>query len=144
MIRQRLCQQIVGAVVTTLLFVACGTPAATPTQAFILAISTEEIAGTWMQRSGALYIRFDEDETLREANALDELDSQPFAINSYQFEGTRMVLKEVSVSGVPSCEESIDSFEIRLLESGDIQIVILEDECGHRAGSLAGEYEPVR
>jgi hypothetical protein len=142
--RQKLCQQVMGALVTMLLSIGCGAPATTPTQAFTLATSAEEIVGTWMRRSGPLYLRFDEDGTLREARALDELDSQPFSINSYQFEGTRMILKEVSVSGVPSCGETIDSFEIRLLESGDIRIVVLEDECGHRAGSVAGEYEPVR
>jgi len=55
-----------------------------------------------------------------------------------------MVMKEVSVSGVPSCGEKIGSYEIRLLESGNILIVILEDQCHHRTGSVAYWYEPVR
>jgi hypothetical protein len=40
-------------------------------------------------------------------------------------------MKEVSVSGVPSCGESIGSDELWLLESGNIRIVLLEDECSH-------------
>jgi hypothetical protein len=119
-------------------------PTATPSQVFTLATSAEEIVGTWQWHLGTRYIRFDEDGTLREADALDKLDSQPFAINSYQFEGTKMVTKEVSVSGVPSCGEKIGSYEIRLLESGNIRIVVLEDQCTHRAGFVAAEYEPVR
>jgi len=153
--RQKLSQQVMGAMLTTLLLVGCGAPAATPTpipptatptQAFTLATSAEEIVGTWQRgRVGdAGYIRFDEDGTRRGAYALNKLDSQPYAINSYQFEGTKMVTTEISVSGVPSCGEKIGSYEIRLLESGNIRIVVLEDECSHRAGSFAGEYEPVR
>ena len=152
--RQKLSQHVMGAMLTVLLLAGCGAaapstpipPTANPSQAFTLAASAEEIGGTWQRDrvEGALYIRFDEDGTFREAYALNELDSQPFSINSYQFEGTRMVTTQVSVSGVPSCGESIGSYEIRLLESDNIQIVAIEDQCTHRAGSVAGEYEPVR
>jgi hypothetical protein len=153
--RQKLSQQVMGAMLTTLLLVGCGAPAATPTpvpptaaptQAFTLATSAVEIVGTWqrVKVGDARYRRFDEDGTFRTAYALDKLDSQPYAINPYQFDGTRMVATEISVSGVPSCGEKIGTYEIRLLESGNIRIVVLEDECSHRAGSVAGDYEPVR
>ena len=118
-------------------------PTATPTQAFTLATSAEEIVGTWLG-AGSFYIRFDEDGTFRQAHALDKLDSQPYAINSYQFEGTKMVITEVSVSGVPTCGMKIGSYEIRLLESGNIWIVAIKDQCVPRAWDIAGEYEPVR
>jgi hypothetical protein len=55
-----------------------------------------------------------------------------------------MVTTEVSGSGVASCGESIGSYEIQLLESDNIRIVAIKDQCTHRAGSVAGEYEPVR
>ena len=152
--QQKLSRQVMGAMLTVLLLVGCGAaatptpvpPTATPSRAFTLAASAGEIGGTWQRGrvEGALYIRFDEDGTFREAYALNELDSQPFSINSYQFEGTKLVTTQVSVSGVPSCGESIGSYEIRLLESGNIRIVAIEDPCTHRAGSVAGEYEPVR
>jgi hypothetical protein len=54
-----------------------------------------------------------------------------------------MVITEVSVSGVPTCRKKIGSYEIRLLESGNIQIVAIKDQCPPRAGDVAGEYEPV-
>jgi len=180
--RQKLSQQVMGAMLITLLLVGCGAPAATPvpptatpvpptatptpepptatptpvpptatptpkpatatpTQAFTLATSAEEIVGTWV--AGNYYIRFDRDGTFRQAHALDKLDSQPYAISSYQFEGTKMVITEVSVSGVPTCGKKIGSYEIQLLESGNIRIVAIKDQCAPRAGDIAGEYEPV-
>jgi len=115
---------------------------ATPTQAFTQATSAEEIVGTWF--AGNYFIRFDNDGTFRQAHALDNLESQPYAISSYQFEGTKMVITEISVSGVPSCGKKIGSYEIRLLESGNIRIVAIKDQCPPRAGDVAGEYEPVQ
>lgn len=114
----------------------------TPTQVFTLATSVEEIVGTW--RAGSYYIRFDRDGTFRQADALDKLHDQPYAISSYQFEGTKMVIAEVSVSGVPTCGKKTGSYEIRLFESGKIWIVAVKDQCAPRAGDVAGEYEPVR
>ena len=118
-------------------------PTATPTDVFVLATSADEILGTWV-RSGVLYIRFDSDGTFRQAHAPDQLDGQPYAISSYQFEGTELVTMEISVSGVPSCGKKIGRYEIRLLENGDIQIVEIKDQCPPRAGDTAGVYEPVR
>ena len=114
----------------------------TTTQVFTLVTSAEEIIGTWY--SGMYYIRFDRDETFRQARALDKLDNQPYSISSYQFEETRMVIAEVSVSGVPPCGKEIGSYEIRLVDSGNIQIVSIKDRCTHRAGDIARVYEPVR
>ena len=158
--QQKLSHQVMGAMLIMLLLVGCGAPAATltpipptathiskpptatPTQVFTQATSTEEIAGTW--HAGNYYIRFDKDGTFRQADALEKLDSQPYAIITYQFEGTKMVITEVSVSGVPTCGKKIGNYEIRLLESSNIRIVSIKDQCAPRAGDIAGEYEPVR
>lgn len=117
-------------------------PTATPTQAFTLATSADEIVGTW--HLGGYYLRFDSDGTFRQAHALDKLDDQSYAISSYQFEGSEMTITEVSVSGVPSCGNKNGRYEIQLLESGNIRIVAIKDPCTPRAGEIAGEYEPVR
>jgi hypothetical protein len=119
-------------------------PTATPTQAFILATSAEEIVGTWQKTIGAGYIRFYEDGAFHQARALDNLDSKPFAICEFRFEGTQMLIKEISVSGVPSCGEPIGIYEVRLLEGGKIQIVSIKDKCSPRRGDTATVYEPVR
>lgn len=118
------------------------TAALTPTQAFTPATSADKITGTWVM--GNYYIRFDRDGTFRQAHALDKLDSQPYAVNSYQFEGTKMIMTEIKVSGVPTCGKKVGSYEIRLLENGRIRIVAIKDECAPRTGDIAGEYEPVR
>jgi len=138
-------------VFTLMLFIACASatpepapPTATPTQAFTLATSAEEIAGTWHKTIGAGYIRFYEDGAFHQARALDNLDSKPFAICEFRFEGTRMFTKEISVSGVPPCGDTIGIYEVRLLEGGKIQIVSIEDKCSPRRGDTATVYEPVR
>jgi hypothetical protein len=124
-------------------------PTATPTpepspaaqmKDFTLATSADEIVGTWHESGD--YIRFDEDGTFRQAHGLDKLDDQPYAICSYQFEGTIMIIEEISVSGVPSCKRKIGSYEIQLLENGDIEIVTIEDQCPPRARDISGEKKP--
>ena len=114
----------------------------TPTPVFTLATSAEEVAGTWV--AGNYYIRFDKDGTYRQAHALDKLDSRPYAISAYRFEGTTLVSTEIKVSGVRSCGKKSASYEIRLLESGNIWIVAIQDDCTGRKGDTEGEYEPVR
>jgi hypothetical protein len=112
-----------------------------------LATSAEEIFGTWWHAGTYHYIRFDKDGTYREATALDKLDSQPYAIGSYQFKGTKMVIiviTEGSFAGIPSCGKEIGSYEIQLLESGNILIVAINDQCWPRASMIPGEYKPVR
>ena len=118
-------------------------PKATPTQVYTLATSAEDVVGTWV-RSGVLYLRFDSDGTFRQAHAPDQLESQPYAISSYQFEGTEMVTMGISVSGFPSCGKKVGRYEIRFLENGAIQIVTINDQCPSRAGDTADVYEPVR
>ena len=64
-------QRLIWSLLAVLLLVGCGAaatptpipPTATPSQAFTLAASAEEIGGTWQRDrvEGALYIRFDED-----------------------------------------------------------------------------------
>jgi hypothetical protein len=117
-------------------------PTAVPTQAFTQVTSAEEVLGTWSV--GTYYIRFDEDGTFRQAHALETLDSQPYAISSYDFEGTKMVTVQISVSGVPSCGNQTGSYELRLRENGNLQILVIEDRCTGRAHDTAGEYRPVR
>lgn len=117
-------------------------PTATPTPAFTLATSAEEIVGTWLE-GGAGYNRFYEDGTFHQAHALDDLDHQPYAISEFWFEGTQMFTKELSVSGVPSCGDTIGIYKVRWLEGGKIQIVSIEDNCSARRGDIAGRYKPV-
>lgn len=154
--------KVVWVIVLALMLVGCGAPGVSPnqipptstptpvlstatpttTQVVTLARSAEEIVGTW--RASRTYIRFDRDGTFRKAYALDELDSRPFAISGFRFEGTRMFIEEISVSGVPPCGDTIGIYEVLLLEGGRIQIVSTDDKCSHRRRTTAAEYESVR
>jgi hypothetical protein len=44
--------------------------------------------------------------------------------------------------GAASCKGTVGNYEIQLLENGNIQLVVIEDDCG-RADDIPGEYEPV-
>lgn len=116
-------------------------PSATPTSKIKLATSAEDVLGLWHR--GSLFIRFDEDGTFRQAHSQEALDT-PFAISSYQFEGTTLNIMEVSVSGVRSCGTKVGIYEIQLLETGNIKIVTIKEQCSPRAGDTTGEYEPIR
>lgn len=118
-------------------------PTATPTQAITLATSADEIAGTWQKTRGTGYIRFYEEGTFHQARALDDLDSHPFAICEFWFEGTQMFIGQCSVSGVPPCGDVIAIYEVRLLEGDKIQIVAIEDSCSPRRGDTATMYDAV-
>lgn len=117
-------------------------PTVTPTQTFTLISAVEEILGTW--QAGNYYIRFNEDGSFRQSHALETLDSQPYAISSYEFEGEKMITVEISVAGVPTCGNQAGSYELQLLENGNLQILVIEDRCTGRAHDTAGTYEPVR
>ena len=111
-----------------------------------LATSADEIVGTWVSNScwaGTCYLRFYKDGTTHEASALDKLDGEPYAINSYQLKGTEMFVKEVKVVGVPSSGDVIGRYQVELLESGNIRIVCIEDPWP-RGAAFPGEFKPVR
>lgn len=146
--------RLISLMVTALavLATACG-PAQTstaaptttaPSQAFTLATSIKEIAGTWRNQGSGVYIRFYEDGTLNNADSAEKLDNQPYARSEIRFDGTQMSLKETAVDGVPSCGDAIGLYEVRLLPNGKIQIVTIEDQCPPRATDTALEFEPVR
>ena len=120
-------------------------PTATPIPptpiAFKLATSAEEILGTWQVGDHAL--RFDEDGTCSHLGPYTRGD-RPYAISEFTFDGTRMSLKEISVSNVSSCGREVGTYEVRLLESGYIQFVAVNDKCASRAGDVTGVYESVR
>jgi hypothetical protein len=116
-------------------------PTEMPSAAFKLATSAEEILGTW--QVGAHALRFDEDGTCSHLGPYTR-DDRPYAISEFTFDGTRMSLKQISVSNVDSCGSEVGTYEVRLLESGYMQIVAVNDKCADRAGDVAGVYESVR
>lgn len=98
-----------------------------------------QIAGTY-QFSGLQFVRFDEDGTFRSAHSLEDLESDPCQISRAQLEDGRLKIEEISVSGVPTCGSKLGSYEVRLLDSGGLQLVLIKDACTPRAADTAGVY----
>jgi hypothetical protein len=116
-------------------------PTSTPTEAFTLASSTDEIVGTWSNPQIVTH-RFNKDGTVQHSYSPDTID-KPFAIDEFWFEGTKLYLKTTFVSGVPKCAPT-GIYEVRLLESGNIQIKVIEDKCSPRIGDTEGIFKAVR
>ena len=119
-------------------------PTSTSTPGYIQATSLEEILGTWYNPNKKLYLRFYEDGFLHHSHSLDEIDAAPYAKHEIWFEGTQISLKQLEVSGVPSCGDVIGVYEIRFYSKGNIQIVKIKDSCPQRAGDTALPFTPVR
>jgi hypothetical protein len=106
-----------------------------------LVASIPDAVGTWYWPGEGLYLRFYEDGMLHHAHGCDD---EPYAVYEFRFEGTRMVIRTVSVSGVPHCGDVIGIYEVRLLENYGIEIVSIEDDCSLRRLDMAAMYEAVR
>ncbi len=124
-----------------LVMAACGTGGEPIT-------SFEDIAGTYqLLRPGGqvqMYIQFFEDGTIHYSSTRDLVEENPFAIVETRFEGTEVSLKAVK----SACGGEGDAtFEIHLLESGNLQFVLIEHKshtCAQRSDILQGaELWPV-
>ena len=134
----------VGIILMSVLVVALAqtaTPPATASESYVVVTSAEQVLGAWHVRTH--YLRFDEDGTFREAVGQSALDATPFAIHTYRFEDGEMLVTTIAFEGAPTTGESVGRYEARLLESGDLQIVLIEDPNGGRSGNLVWVYAPV-
>ncbi len=107
-----------------------------------LAISPADITGTWT--NGEKYVRFEADGRMTQADALDRLDSSPYATSRYAFSGTTITITEESARGVPSCGITAGRYEMRMQGSAGIRVAALNDPCGRRAAELDGHFVFVR
>lgn len=117
------------------------TPPRVPTQGFELVTCIPDAVGTWYWPGEGLYLRFYEDGMLHHAHGCDD---DPYAVSEYWFEGPRMVIRTVSISGVPPCGDVIGIYEVRLFANYGIEIVPVEDSCSPRRRDMAAMYEAVR
>ncbi len=108
--------------------------------------SFEDIAGTYqrLEPGGPFYVQFFEDGTIHYSSNRDLVEDRPFAIVETRFEGTKVSLKAVkSICG----GEGDATYEIHLLENGNLQFVLIEHKshtCAIRSDILQGaELGPV-
>ena len=129
----------------TLLVAGCGAPKPN------LATNPEDIVGTWFLigiPGPGFHVQFQEDGAVHGATARDYVESHPVMKGRFWFEGTRLFVEDTL--GVCS-EDSAGSYEVHLLESGNLRFVNIEDECMSRVSLYQGqekregliEFEPV-
>jgi len=130
------------------LFLLAGCAASGPK----LASSAEDIVGTWVAPEGiASAYKFDEDGTWRESLSLARLD-EPYAQGEFWFEDMQFFIKYTEGFVLRTCGELAGSYDIELLDTGNISFTVVEDECqgrvdGLQAGGVADggqiEWAPV-
>ena len=104
--------------------------------------SCEDIAGTTYERQQGSpnFMHFFEDGTLHLSSNRDLVEDRPLAIFETRFEGTTVFLKEIQ----GRCDDDLEAtYEIHLLENGNLELVAIEDTCALRSSSISVEYAPV-
>jgi len=114
-------------------------PTATAPEPYDVVTDLQLILGKW-KLTDSIFVRFDQDGTFRGAHRLDELDSGPYHIHTCELKDGRLEIAQVRVVGVPSCGSKVGRYEVRLLESRNLQLVLIQDPCAPRAADTAGVY----
>lgn len=115
-----------------------------------IAASSADIAGTWFSLPTGLVLQFNADGT-----AQFGVDSDGTTLG-YEaqtwFEGTRLFVKFVDNDGPSAaCANEIGSYQVQVLETGNLKFVDAIDDCQLRIDALQGasgmdlalEYNPV-
>ena len=113
-----------------LLLAACSTAEVEPGPI----TSFDDIAGTIYERQGPggqWYFHFFEDGTWHGSSNRDLVVDRPAEINETSFEGTTVFLHEIK----GFCDDDPDAtYEIHLLENGNLLFGTIEDACVSRSG----------
>lgn len=114
------------------------------------ATSSEDIAGMWFSLPSGLVLRFNDD-----GSAQFGVDSDGTTLGydaQTWFEGTRLFIRFVASDGLSeACAAATGTYEVQLLDSGNLSFVHAQDECQLRVDALQGasdmelglEYSPV-
>jgi hypothetical protein len=130
-----------------LLLAACSTAEVEPGPM----TSFDDIAGTTYERQGAgapAYFHFFEDGTIHMSTNQDLVVDSPQGIHETRFEGTKVFLHQIKGSCDDNPADQVfdqddATYEIDVLENGNLQLVAIEDPCGVRSGLFPAEYTPV-
>lgn len=117
-------------------------PTATAPLPFTLAAQAEDLIGTWGRPDG-LYVRFYDDGTFHLGFSLSSIDSMPPIANTYTVDGPQIRVTEITSAIGLSCGSDVGIYEVRRLEGGGIQIVVINDPCGFRRRDIPSVYEAV-
>ena len=121
------------------------TIAPTETPAPILATSADDIIGIWQLGFGdhAVFYQFDEDGTFQTAQrVVTNLQDSPQQLGQFTLEGGTLIL--VNSVESPYCAGQNGTYEVYLLEGGQISFLEREDPCTFRAEYwMRGSLEPL-
>ena len=92
-------------------------------------ITVEDLTCVWKQREDR-YLQFNEDGTYRFATAVHWLDTAPLEVGQYQLEGESLTF--IASNESFDCTGLRGSQAVELTEEGQLQFVLLEDECEFR------------
>ena len=131
---------------------ACSTLASSPTVTSSptetpepsLATSKDDVIGTWQLGSGprSIFFQFKADGTYRMAQATaDNLNDNPLHLGQFVLEGG--LLTFTSSDDSPICAGQSGTYEVRLLEQGQIGLSLIEDECSIRSGPNLSPLDPI-
>ena len=96
-------------------------------------ISSDDLSGIWMD-AVSMYTEFRDDGTFRAADSIGGLETLPMDQGTFQLQGNEFTLTsdEDTVFG----RGTVGIYQVRLTETGDLEMVQLEDPCRERVGSL--------
>jgi len=108
-----------------------------------LASSAGDIVGSWQSTNTSAEIQFNEDRTVGL-----QFDSGANYSSEFWFEGTQFFINVSFGNECANLESEHGIYEVELLENGNLQFTVIEDECAERANTMAGglivaEWEPV-
>ena len=115
------------------------TPAPTETPVPVLATSAEDIIGIWKLGSGdfTVFFQFDEDGTYRTAQrVVTNLQDNPQQLGQFSLKEGLLTL--VASDESPYCAGQSGTFELQLLEQGQISLFLREDPCTIRSEYWVG------
>ncbi len=126
-------------VVGVLILAACSTAEVEPGPI----TSFEDIAGTTYESQGLggpFFLYFFEDGTWHGSDNRDLVVDTPNTIHETRFEGTTAFANQTK----GSCDDNPEAtYEVRLLENGNLQFVEIEDKCPIRSTFFSVELAPV-
>jgi hypothetical protein len=109
-----------------------------------LATGVDDVTGSWQWGSGdrIIFFQFDEDGTFLQASQVaTNLQDNPQQLGQFTFEAG--LLTFVTSDESPLCAGQSGTYEVRLLEQGQIGLFLREDECSLRGSSNISPLVPL-
>jgi hypothetical protein len=122
--------------VSVLLLVGCASSTPTPVT------DVNEIIGDWTSNPAGQAIRILPDGSVPSAVTLNNINAGDLACNGYTFSFDGGLL---NMQGGCGCEDTVGSYEVQLLANGNLDFIVVEDDCLSRATGFVGQtVEPVK